>query len=50
MKTELLKKSNYQVKNAMELLSEIEMKEIQGGITWKCIKDEDGNIRIVYFP
>jgi bacteriocin-like protein len=43
-------KRNSQVKNGMEVLSEKEMKEVQGGLRYIAIRDEDGNIRVIIVP
>lgn len=50
MKTKLVEKNeSFEVK-CFEQLSQSEMKEINGGLRMVAIRDEDGNVRIVFVP
>lgn len=50
MKTKFFGKTNRQVKNKIEIMSEGEMKEIYGGVTMIAYKDADGNVRVIIIP
>jgi len=50
MKTKLFAKTQSQKNSIFEVLSGKEMKEICGGLRMIAIRDENGNVRVIFVP
>ncbi len=50
MKTKALKNNELQVRRSLEVLSNVEMERINGGLRMVTLRDSEGNVRIVLVP
>lgn len=50
MKTKALKNNELQSKRDLEVLSNVEMEKINGGLRMITLRDSEGNVRVVLVP